>query len=68
MLSGLVVAAVVAGALKTSAAAARGLSALLTGLVRVDLSMGELAGADTAVRLAILAETVVLCLRLSVGC
>jgi hypothetical protein len=64
VLSGLVVAAVIAGALETStAAAARGLSALNTGLMGVNLAVSELAGADAAVGLAILAETVVLCCR-----
>lgn len=37
-----------------------GLAALLTGLVRVNLAMGKLASANTTIRLAILAETVVL--------
>lgn len=61
MLSGLVVAAVTAGGSETAAASiARGLAALLAGLVRVDLAVGELASADTLVRLAVLAETVVL--------
>jgi hypothetical protein len=40
---------------------ARGLAALSAGLVGVDLAVGELAGADTLVGLAVLAETVVLC-------
>ncbi|KAI6755514.1 hypothetical protein HG531_004620 [Fusarium graminearum] len=62
VLSGLVIAAVVAGALETStAAAARGLSALDTSFMGVNLAMSELASADAAVGLAILAETVVLC-------
>ena len=60
MLSGLVVAAVAARSSETTASIARGLAALLTGLVGVDLAVGELAGADTLVRLAVLAETVVL--------
>lgn len=62
VLSGLVIAAVVAGALETStAAAARGLSALDTSFMGVNLAVSELASADAAVGLAILAETVVLC-------
>jgi len=61
VLSGLVVAAIAAGSSETTAASiARSLAALLTSLVRVDLAVGQLAGANTLVGLAVLAETVVL--------
>ena len=61
VLSGLVVAAIAAGSSETATASiARSLAALLTSLVRVDLAMGELAGANALVGLAVLAETVVL--------
>lgn len=38
------------------------LAALLTSLLRIDLAMSKLASADTTIRLAVLAETVVLCI------
>lgn len=63
VLSGLVV---TTAAVTTSKAlsGAGGLSALLAGFVGVDLAVSELAGADTTVRLTVLAEAVVLCMLL----
>ena len=40
---------------------ATGLATFLACLLRIDLAVGELAGADALVRLAVLAETVVFC-------
>jgi hypothetical protein len=59
VLSGLVVAAA-AAAVVGAASGAAGAATRLAGLVGVDLAVGKLAGANTLVGLAILAETVML--------
>jgi hypothetical protein len=56
-----VLAITTAAGTKATLSRAGGLAAFSASLVGVDLSVGELAGADTLVRLAVLAETVVLC-------
>lgn len=66
VLSGLVVSTAAVGASKALAGAGS-LSALLAGLVGVDLAVGELAGADTTVRLTVLAEAVMLCKLLDIA-
>jgi hypothetical protein len=59
VLSGLVVVAITAGR-GLAASRAAGLASLLARLMRVDLALGELAGVDALVGLAVLAETIVL--------
>lgn len=66
VLSGLVVTTAAVGASKALAGAGS-LSALLASLVGVDLAVSELAGADTTVRLTVLAEAVVLCKLLDIA-
>jgi hypothetical protein len=52
---------VTTAAARVGRASAAGVATLLSGLMGVDLAMGELASADALVRLAVLAATVVLC-------
>jgi hypothetical protein len=51
-----------AGGTAAAGGSSTGLAAFLACLVWVDLAVGELAGADALVGLAVLAETVVLCM------
>jgi hypothetical protein len=51
---------VAAGRLIRGRSGARGMSTLLSSLMRVDLSLGKLAGANTFVRRPILLQTAVL--------
>lgn len=68
MLGRLIIAASTSTSRSVIAPGSARLAAQLTSLVRVDLAMGKLASADTTVRLAVLAETVVLCMAYVSDC